>query len=217
MTIAQQITLCADKLRDNAANGLKYSKSKYEEERYKAIQDIAMEMQSIATNNSLKDLEPLRATVYSRPTPLTVDDAGVVDNEGRILLVQRADNHKWAMPGGFLEVGETPAEGVVRETLEETGVHCHAVALVGVFDSRHCGTISLHHLYHFVFLCRPTKLTVPRNASHAEEVIDVRWFEECCLPKDIDPSHVSRILEVFRVWHGNTKAFFDLSEQTNIC
>lgn len=79
----------------------------------------------------------------------------MIDDKGQILLIQRADNGKWAMPGGAFEVGETPAEGVVRETLEETGVPCRAMSLVGVFDSRFCGTTSRHHLYHFVFLCEP--------------------------------------------------------------
>lgn len=40
------------------------------------------------------------------------------------------------MPGGGFRVGETPAEGPVREALEETGLKCEPVALVGVFDSR---------------------------------------------------------------------------------
>ena len=78
-------------------------------------------------------------------------DAAVIDDDGRILLVQRADNSKWAMPGGAMEVSETPAEGVVREAFEETGVRCEVVALVGVFDSRLCGTISRHHLYQNVW------------------------------------------------------------------
>ena len=39
--------------------------------------------------------------------------AAVIDDSGRILLVQRADNGLWAMPGGDFEIGETPAAGVV--------------------------------------------------------------------------------------------------------
>ena len=59
------------------------------------------------------------------------------------------------MPGGALEVGETPAEGVLREVLEETGVHCRPVALVGIFDSRYCHTPHPLHRYHVSFLCEP--------------------------------------------------------------
>jgi len=125
-----------------------------------------------------------------------------------MLLVQRADNAMWAMPGGALEVGETPAAGVVRETLEETGVLCQAVALVGVFDSRLCGTPSRHHVYQFVFLCRPSSGEA-QQASHEIEVLDTRWFSENELPEDIDPGHQTRIPEAFRVWQGDNRVFFD--------
>ena len=69
--------------------------------------------------------------MFSRHTPLTAGDAAVIDPNGKILLMQRADDCTWSLPAGGLEVGETPVDGVVREVLEETGVRCQAVALVG--------------------------------------------------------------------------------------
>ncbi len=112
------------------------------------------------------------------------------------------------MPGGALEVGETPAEGVIREALEETGIHCQVVSLVGVFDSRLCGALSRHHLYQFMFLCRPLDKEA-KQPSHAIEVLGTRWFFERELPEDIDPGHKSRIPKAFRVWHGDSRVFFD--------
>ena len=209
MTPAQQIALWADRLRDLSAVGLSFADSVYDRERYQAIRNIALEMFAMATVESLEDLEPLRDTVFSRPTPLASGDAAVINDDGQILLVRRADNGKWAMPGGALEVGETPAGGVVREVLEETGVQCKPVALVGVFDSRLCGTVSRHHLYHFVFLCQPLSAREPAQASHAHEVQAIRWFAEENLPDDFSPGHASRIPVAFRVWRGDTPAFFD--------
>ena len=147
MTPAQQIALWSDRLRDISAMGLAFCDSFHDRESYRRIQDIAIEMLATATDQSLEEIEPLRAPIFDRPAPIPVGDAAVIDDDGRILLVQRADNQKWAMPGGAMDVGETPAEGVVREAFEETGVRCEVVALVGVFDSRLCGTISRHHLY----------------------------------------------------------------------
>jgi ADP-ribose pyrophosphatase YjhB (NUDIX family) len=111
------------------------------------------------------------------------------------------------MPGGGLEVGETPAEGVMREVFEETGVRCQAVALVGVFDSRLCGLISRHHLYAFTFLCRP----IGEIQSHfrCDETLDTGWFAEDVLPEAMHPGHQGRIPETFCVWRGNTVAYFD--------
>jgi hypothetical protein len=139
MKPAQRIALWADRLRDISAMGLHFTRNPYDSENYQHLQDIALEMLALAAGEPLENLEPLRATVYARPTPLAVGDSAVIDPDGRLLMVRRADNGMWAMPGGALEVGETPAEGVVREVLEETGVHCRPVAMVGVFDSRLCG------------------------------------------------------------------------------
>jgi ADP-ribose pyrophosphatase YjhB (NUDIX family) len=210
MITTQHIALWADQLRDVAAQGLHWSNSRYDVDRYRAIQTIAMTMLAAATGEPVEALEPLRATIFSHVTPFAVGDAAVIDDAGRILLVQRADNAKWAMPGGALEVGETPAQGVVREALEETGVACQAVALAGVFDSRLCGTLSRHHLYQFVFLCRPLADQPPGPASHAHEVLGTGWFAEDALPADIDPGHVTRIPVAFRMWHDRqSPAFFD--------
>lgn len=209
MGLAEQIALWADKLRDISAMGLYFSKSFHDREAFRAVQTVAMEMLALATGESLEQMESLRAPVFSRPTPISAGDAAVIDGSGRILLVQRADNGKWAMPGGALEVGETPAEGVVREALEETGVRCRAVSLIGVFDSRFCGTSSRHHLYQFTFLCEPLNERVQEEPTHALEVLDVGWFPEGAFPQPLDPGHVTRIREAYRVWHGDRRVFFD--------
>lgn len=209
MITSKQVALWADKLRDISALGLRFSDSIYDQERYRAVQDIAMAMLAALTANPVETMEPLRDTLLSRPTPLSVGDAAVINDRGEILLIRRADNGKWAMPGGGLEVGETPAEGVVREVLEETGVPCEPVTLIGVFDSRLCGTSSPHHLYHIVFLCKPSSTQAHRSASHAHEVVEVGWFAEDSLPDEIDPGHVSRIPEAYRLWKGEVRPYFD--------
>jgi ADP-ribose pyrophosphatase YjhB (NUDIX family) len=209
MTPTEQLALWADRLRDISAMGLLFTESFYDRERYRAVQTIAMEMLALASGQSLDQIEPLRGPIFSSPTPFSGGDAAVIDDQGQILLIRRADNGRWAMPGGALEVGETPAEGAMREALEETGVCCRAVSLVGVFDSRLCGTVSRHHLYQFLFLCRPMSREPSAPPSHAAEVREVAWFPEDGLPEDLDPGHRTRIPEAFRVWHGDNRAFFD--------
>ena len=204
-----QIALWADQLRDLSALGLHFSDSFYDRERYKAIQDLSMEMVAALTGDPLEALEPLRLPVFSHPTPFSAADAAVINTRGEILLIQRADNAKWAMPGGALEVGETPAQGAVRETLEETGVAVEAVALVGVFDSRLCGSITRHHLYHLTFLCRPVKESLAVEASHTLEVLGKGWFPQDHLPEDMDPGHISRIPIAYAVWRGDAPVFYD--------
>jgi ADP-ribose pyrophosphatase YjhB (NUDIX family) len=208
MKPSEQIAFWADKLRDVSAMGLMFAKNIHDETAFRTVQTVALEMLALATGESLEQIEPLRATIFANPTPVAGGDAAIIDDDGRILLVQRADNGLWAMPGGALEVGETPAEGVVREALEETGIHCQPIALVGVFDSRRCGMTTRHHLYAFLFLCKLLD-DAAENPSHALEVRQTGWFAEHDLPEEIDPGHRSRIPEAFRVWHGDQRAFFD--------
>jgi ADP-ribose pyrophosphatase YjhB (NUDIX family) len=208
MTPVGQIALWADRLRGLSAMGLHFSKNTYDQEHYRQVQTISMEMLAVATGEPWEQIEPLRAPIFSRPTPFVAGEGAVIDADGRILLIRRADNGLWAMPGGALEVGETSAEGVVREVLEETGVHCRAIGLVGVFDSRLCGTPTRHHLYQLVFLCQPLDQAA-EPPSHAQETLGVGWFPEHTLLADIDPGHESRLPLAFRAWHGESRAFFD--------
>ncbi len=65
--------------------------------------------------------------------------AGVILRNGpRICLVRRAHDPgfgKWTFPGGFVDVGETPAAAALRELLEETGYKGEIERLVGAYAS----------------------------------------------------------------------------------
>jgi ADP-ribose pyrophosphatase YjhB (NUDIX family) len=210
VTPAEQIALWSDKLRDMAATGLKYAQNIYDHARYQAIQQIAIEMLALATERPLAELEPLRESIFARMSPLVAGTAAIVDDDGRILLMRRSDNRLWNMPGGILEVGETPAAGVVREVLEETGVRCKPIALVGVYDNRKWETGVIQHLYKFTFLCKPLdEGQLRETASHAVETLEIGWFAESALPDDLFAGHVQRVRDAFRVWRGEQRAHFD--------
>jgi ADP-ribose pyrophosphatase YjhB (NUDIX family) len=58
--------------------------------------------------------------------------SAVIRDQGRILLLRRSDNGKWALPGGAIDPGEHPAQALVREVREETGLHVRPTRVLGV-------------------------------------------------------------------------------------
>ena len=67
---------------------------------------------------------------------VTVD--GVIIKNGKVLLIKRKNEPfkgRWALPGGFVEYGETVEEAVLREVKEETGMDAKIKKLVGVYSS----------------------------------------------------------------------------------
>lgn len=70
-------------------------------------------------------------------TPSLVTDCVVFDADGRVLLVRRRNPPfagSYALPGGFVEIGETVEDACRRELKEETGVDVGALSLVGVYS-----------------------------------------------------------------------------------
>ena len=59
------------------------------------------------------------------------------DDERRLLLLRRSDNGRWAVPGGYMEPGESTTEACIREVVEETGLVVEVVRLVAVYTNPH--------------------------------------------------------------------------------
>lgn len=59
------------------------------------------------------------------------------DERTRLLLTRRADNHRWCLPGGGMEPGESVTEACEREVWEETGLRVQVVRLLGVYSNPH--------------------------------------------------------------------------------
>ena len=78
----------------------------------------------------------LRGLIGTRLLLLPAVAALVRDEEGRILLQRRSDDGCWNLPAGAVDPGESPADAVVREVREETGLEVRPVRVAGVFGGR---------------------------------------------------------------------------------
>ena len=59
------------------------------------------------------------------------------DRRQRILLIRRSDNGRWAVPGGYMEPGESLTEACAREVLEETGLEVQVGRLISIYSNPH--------------------------------------------------------------------------------
>ncbi len=140
-----------------ARTGLAFSDSLYERERYEEILKVVARMQEAAgardrgVDTSVFAEGPRGIPGYV--TPKTAVGAIVLDASRRVLLIRRADSGVWLYPTGWADVGYSPAEVVVKEVQEETGVHCTPTHLLAVLDGMRLGFTQVA-MYSSIFLCR---------------------------------------------------------------
>jgi ADP-ribose pyrophosphatase YjhB (NUDIX family) len=129
-----------------------------------------------------------------------------VTNDGRLLLVRRAQNPWrgfWDVPGGFCEPGEHPIETAAREVFEETGVSVDIVGFLGMWldeygDDAATTKSTLNIYYHAV----PRTTGDPLGAPDPREVSEIAWFAPDALPSRNQlafPQHTVSALDAWRV------------------
>ena len=195
----------ADQLQAIARTGLFYTDSDYDRERYLRILGIAADMVSHVAGATPLEVQANWTRETGYVTPKVGVGAAVIDDGGKLLLLQRPDSGLWGLPVGWSEVGETAASGIAREVREETGLLVRPRRILGVYDSRLGGSDSLHHFYNIVFVCTIEGGTLTRTA----EALDVGYFHRDALPPLVR-HHTPCIVDAFRSREeGWTEAAFD--------
>ena len=170
-----------------ARTGLGFTQSLYEQERFEEVLHIAGDMRASIAADAELDVEHyvdewmrnVGEGVAGYVTPKAAIGAVTYDDQGRILLVQRADSGVWLYPTGWADVGYSPAEVAVKEVREETGIDCVPEGVIAVLDGMRMGMTRIP-LYSVVFLCRATGGDLQ---AHPLETRDVGWFAEDELPE----------------------------------
>lgn len=151
---------------------------------------------------------------YSKPK-FTIGVFGIIlNNSNEVLLCHRTDYDLWNLPGGGLEEGETPWEGVIREIKEETGLDTEIIKLNGIYSKPNKSEIV------FTFYCKKTGGELCLN----DEADKLQYFNQNNLPKKISPKHIERISDHFdtsknvklKIQQGkSTIELFNLSKTNN--
>jgi 8-oxo-dGTP diphosphatase len=117
----------------------------------------------------------------------------IVDRDGHVLLSLRAfEPYRgwWDIPGGFLEAGEHPEEGVRRELWEETGLKVEIVSLVGVYMDTY-GPPPSDDTLNFYYECH-----VLGGEMRAEDDVErLEWVDPHHLPGPLAFDNAQRAFE----------------------
>lgn len=126
---------------------------------------------------------------YQNPVP-TVDV--IIETEGGIVLIRRKNPPPgWAIPGGFVDVGETVRDAAVREALEETGLRVTLTALLGVYSDP--DRDPRQHTISTVFVG-----TATGDPHGMDDAAEAGLFTEEKLPSPIAFDHAQILADYFR-------------------
>jgi ADP-ribose pyrophosphatase YjhB (NUDIX family) len=186
----------ADALQTIAAAGLTYSRDPFDRDRFEQVRAVAAELLARHTDLSLPAAAERLQADAGYVTPKVDVRAAVFDAGGRVLLVKEAADGRWSLPGGWADVGESPAEVAVREVREEAGLEVRAAKLLAVLDKRkHPHPPQLSHAYKLFFLCQVTGGALRESF----ETPGVDWFRRDALPPlSLDrvlPTQVERVFQ----------------------
>jgi ADP-ribose pyrophosphatase YjhB (NUDIX family) len=171
-----------------ARTGLGFTESLYEQERFEEILKVAADIRfeadeepadADAAEGLVQEwMDTVGKGVPGYVTPKVAVGAAVGNDNGELLLIQRADSGIWLYPTGWCDVGYSAAEVVVKEVEEETGIEVEPVRLIAVLDGLRLGFTRVP-LYSLLFYCRAVGGTLQ---PHPLECRDVGWFTRDTMP-----------------------------------
>jgi ADP-ribose pyrophosphatase YjhB (NUDIX family) len=166
-----------------AQAGISYTRSDYDLDRYRTLRALAVEMvarhaDGAAAGDRVR-LAELFASDTGYPTP-KVDVRAFVARDGEVLLVRERTDGRWSLPGGWADVGSSPAQMAVREVAEESGYQVRATRLLAVWErARHNPTPGLSSVYKLAIACEVTG----GRPEPGYETRGVGWFPLDGLPE----------------------------------
>lgn len=193
----------AKSLQAEAQNGLTFTRSEFERERYEHILQISAEMMASNSDADFSFVKGLFQDVQGYMTP-RVDVRGVVFSDNEVLLVKEKSDGGWTLPGGWADPNETPSQSVEREVFEESGFEVKATKALAVFDRAKQGHTPPfpYHIYKLFFLCEMKG----GNKKTSIETDAVDFFEETEIPS----------LSTARTTEGQLKRFFEHHRNPNL-
>jgi len=192
----KELARWAEALSGVARTGLGFTQNQFEVERYEEILHIAAEIKVHSERKVVSSTLPIAehiveirqqwlsavgSGVAGYATPKVAVGAVVGNDDGEILLIQRADSGIWLYPTGWADIGYSPSEVAVKEVQEETGIRCQVIRPLAIVDGFRSG-LSRIPFYSLVFLCQAKGGSL---SPHPLECLDAGWFNRDNLPEPL--------------------------------
>jgi ADP-ribose pyrophosphatase YjhB (NUDIX family) len=142
-----------DELQALARTGLHFANNAYDRVRYERLLTLATNIYAGWLTLPAAAIQERFAQEVGCITPKVGADAAIFNEQGEILLMERADGSGWCLPCGWVEVDERPIDAAIREAREETGLEVVVRQLVGVFTRFASQTNGPHTMVAVVHLC----------------------------------------------------------------
>ena len=196
----------AQNLQSIAQAGLTYTDNKYDVERYEQIMQLSKDILSDYSDIHMEKLDEIFKLEKGYLTP-KVDVRAAIFRENKILLVKEVIDGKWALPGGWADVGLTASEVVVKEVNEESGLEVSAKKLLAVFDKKcHPHPPELYYVYKMFFLCKE----IGGKLKIGIETSDLGFFEANNLPElSTNRNTLSQVELMFYLKNNPGETLFD--------
>ena len=110
-------------------------------------------------------------------TPLLTVDAVILFQQNSIVLIRRKNppfKGELALPGGFVDIGETIENACIREAYEETNINVKLIKLIGVFSDPNRDPRG--HIVSIGFLCEPlskTEIPLAKDDAQSLEIVPI--------------------------------------------
>jgi ADP-ribose pyrophosphatase YjhB (NUDIX family) len=177
---SEQLRFWAHELGGMAKTGLLHTTDPYDTDRYERMLQISEALAALTIDADFVPDRPYLPDL-GIATPKTGCSVAAFDEAGRAVLIQRADNRRWALPGGYAEIGSPPSANALREFKEETGFDAELERLVGIYDNKRFATVSAYQFYICLFRARITG----GAAAPSNETLEVRLVDPAAVPDDM--------------------------------
>lgn len=194
MRPSEQLRFWAHELAAMAKIGLEFAANDYDRDRYQRALAIAEGIAGLTIDADFTPERPYLPDLHM-PSPKVGCSVAAFDDAGRVVLIKRADNGRWALPGGYADVGTPPSANALRELHEETGFDAELERLVGVYDNKSFASVSPYQFYICCFRARVTG----GEATPSTETTEVVLADPVELPEDMSLLQRTMLADSLRV------------------